>query len=59
MNLSYEESVRIGLTLYLSILGPPGRPASQRWSGGPGSLVRGAEEKLYTPDRLSAESCPG
>ena len=40
--------------MYIRIcIGPPVYQCGEHWSGGPGSLVRGAKEKLYTPDRLS------
>ena len=39
------------LYIYI-IIGTPGIPASQRWSGGPSSLVRGAKKTKLptTPD---------
>jgi len=50
--------IYIYIYLYLysyvyTFVGPPVNQCGEHWSGGPGSLVRGAKEKLYTPDRLS------
>jgi len=46
-------SVNPGLTAVGQLIGPPVYQCGEHWSGGPGSLVRGAKEKLYTPDRLT------
>ena len=63
IHMSTYMFIYIYIYLYLysyvyTFVGPPVNQCGEHWSGGPGSLVRGAKEKLYTPDRLSAESCP-
>jgi len=50
LSLSISISIYYIYIYIYTFIGPPGRPASQRWSGGPGSLVRDAKVKLYTPD---------
>jgi len=37
------------LYIYTYIIGPPVYQCGEHWSGGPGSLVRGAKEKLSIP----------
>ena len=42
--------IYVYLSIYLSIfMGPPVYQCGEHWSGGPGSLVRGAKEKLSIP----------
>jgi len=45
-----------------ALIGPPVYQCGEHWSGGPGSLVRGAKEKLSIPpigcpQNLSTKSC--
>jgi len=55
----YIYIIYIYMYVCIYIIGPPVYQCGEHWSGGPGSLVRGAKEKLSIPPiGLSAKSCP-